>query len=245
MACSVVNFSANMFFLKEWGTLMKDESLHKILNKRQTELRQIMLGFNQHEEAIQLFLRQHATLHSVTMADSQTSSLEDEVLDDMPDAQVRRIPSNCEHSVAWCIWHIARIEDIAMNILVADSQQILHQDDWSSQLEIQFRDSGNAMDKEAVVELSRRINIQMLRSYRVAVGRRTREIVQGLGPEALEQKVVPSRLQRVKDEGAVVAAADGVVEYWGKRNVAGLLLMPATRHNLVHLNEALRLKRKR
>jgi hypothetical protein len=47
------------------------------------------------------------------------------------------------------------------------------------------------------------------------------------------------------DEGAVVAAAKGVVEYWGRRNTAGLLLMPATRHNLVHLNEALWLKGRR
>jgi len=47
------------------------------------------------------------------------------------------------------------------------------------------------------------------------------------------------------DEGAVVEAARPIADYWAKRNVASLLLMPATRHNLVHLNEALELKRKR
>jgi hypothetical protein len=44
------------------------------------------------------------------------------------------------------------------------------------------------------------------------------------------------------DEGAVVPAAHGIADYWASRNIAGLLLMPATRHNLIHLNEALRLK---
>ena len=34
------------------------------------------------------------------------------------------------------------------------------------------------------------------------------------------------------------------VDYWSKRNTAGLLLMPATRHNLIHLNEALQIKRR-
>ena len=33
----------------------------KLLNKQQTELRQVMMAFNQHDKAIQLFLRQHAS----------------------------------------------------------------------------------------------------------------------------------------------------------------------------------------
>ena len=45
-------------------------------------------------------------------------------------------------------------------------------------------------------------------------------------------------------EGAVLEVASDLIDYWAKRTIAGLLLMPATRHNLVHLNEALRLKQK-
>ena len=94
-------------------------------------------------------------------------------------------------------------------------------------------------------KLSATIDIEALRAYRMAVGRRTREMVQQLEAEALKQKVDPMRLQQETDEGAVVKAARGIVDYWGRRNIAGLLLMPATRHNLVHLNEALRLKGRR
>ena len=54
----------------------------------------------------------------------------------------------------------------------------------------------------------------------------------------------PSHLQQVWVEGAVAEAASGSVDYWGKRNSAGLLLLPARRHNLVHLNEALKLIRR-
>jgi hypothetical protein len=32
------------------------------------------------------------------------------------------------------------------------------------------------------------------------------------------------------------------VDYWSRRTVAGLLLMPPTRHCFLHLNEALRIK---
>ncbi len=36
-----------------------------------------------------------------------------------------------------------------------------------------------------------------------------------------------------------------LIDYWGNRTFAGLLLMPPTRHNMVHLNEAYRIKNRR
>jgi hypothetical protein len=103
-------------------------------------------------------------------------------------------------------------------------------------------DTGNAMDRVGLANFSDALDMDALRNYRLAVGRRTREIVKLLQPEDLKRKVEASRLQQVIREGAVVQSARGIVDYWSKRNVAGLLLMPATRHNLIHLNEALRLK---
>jgi hypothetical protein len=225
------------------------ESYRKLCLKRQTELRRV-LSSGQHEEAIEMFLSQHAMLHSASVAANELAktepwSFEDEVLSDMTEEQIRRIPRNCEHSVAWIIWHIARCEDITMNLLVAGSPQVLSQGDWLDRIKTPICHTGNAMDETGMVHFSDSVDIEALRAYRVAVGRRTREIVQQLGPEDLKRKVDPTRLQRVWDEGAVVEAARGIVDYWGKRDVAGLLLMPASRHLIVHLNEALKLKRRR
>ncbi|MCK5646803.1 MAG: DinB family protein [Anaerolineales bacterium] len=221
------------------------ELIQKQWNKEQKEFRKILLGFDQHQRALELFMRQHAMLHSAEMDPSITWSFEDEVLSDLDDAQVRRIPQNCEHSIAWLIWHIARIEDVAMNMLVAGEPQILHQGMWFERMKVADRDTGNVMAEEGVADLSNTVDLKELRGYRVAVGRRTREIVNQLSAEDLKRKVSPSRLQKVMDVGAVIEAARGLIEYWGKRNIAGLLLMPATRHNFVHLNEALRLKSRR
>jgi len=219
--------------------------IDKLLNKQQTELRHVMMSFDQHDKAIQLFLRQHSMLHSFNMAQSELWSFEDEVLDDMTEEQICRIPQNCEHSVAWCIWHIARIEDVVMNMLVAGSSQILHWGNWLERMKITVRDTGNEMDEEEIATLSTTIDIEALRAYRVAVGRRTRAIVKQLEPQELKKKVDPFRVQQVMEKGVVVNAARAIANYWSRRNIAGLLLMPATRHNLVHLNEALRLKRRR
>lgn len=46
------------------------------------------------------------------------------------------------------------------------------------------------------------------------------------------------------ETGAVTPEALEIVTYWSKRTIAGLLLMPPTRHNFLHLNEAFRIKSK-
>ncbi len=221
------------------------ETNRKSLNKQITHLRKILSSAEQFEEAITLFMRVHAQLHAAQVSQSGEWSYEDAILNDMPEAQIRRIPQNEGHSIAWIFWHLARIEDAAMNLLVAGTPQVLHQGGWLVRMGVTQRDSGNEMSADEVVHLSATVDIGELRAYRAAVGRRTREIVAELQPDDLKQMVDPVRLQRVMDEAALVEAASGIRDYWGKRNIAGLLLMPATRHNLVHLNEAQRLKRKR
>jgi hypothetical protein len=225
--------------------MMESESYRKLCLTQQSELRELMKDPNQYAEAMQLFFSQHAMLHSAIMAQTEPWSFEDEVLDGLTEAEMRRIPENHDHSIAWNIWHIARIEDVAMNLLVAGRSQVFIQGNWLEHLQIKARDTGNTMVPEGVEELSASIDIEKLRDYRVAVGRRTRSIVAKIPSEELKSKVEPSRLQRVLDEGAVVEAARDLIEYWGRRDIAGLLLMPATRHNLVHLNESLKIKRKR
>ena len=45
-------------------------------------------------------------------------------------------------------------------------------------------------------------------------------------------------------EGVVTPEAMEIASYWGRKTIAGLLLMPPTRHCLLHLNEAMRIKKK-
>ena len=82
----------------------KIESKRKLCLKHQTELRSIMLGFDQYELAIDLFFSQHATLHSAKMSGAETWSFEDEILDDITPEQVRRIPDNTDQSAEQCIF---------------------------------------------------------------------------------------------------------------------------------------------
>ncbi len=216
----------------------------KALNKTQTELRSVMEN-GSHAEAIALFLRQHAMLHAAEMSGAGLWSYADEILADMDAAQIRRIPQNEEHSVLWCLWHITRIEDVTMNLLIAKTNTVLEEGQWSAKLRIPISHTANAMTYEEIVELSEKTDIDALHAYRIAVGRRTREIVSQLEPGSLSKRVDPAQIERVSAQAVVHPDAQGVIDYWSKRTIAGLLLMPASRHILVHLNEAANLKKKR
>jgi hypothetical protein len=217
-------------------------------NEGQKALKQALASAQ--DSAIDLFLRQHAQVHSAELSPTRPTapalfSFADEIWQDMDEPARRRIPDKETHSVAWIFWHLARIEDVTMNLLVAGSSQLLDQEDWLDRLGVSVQNTGNGMQPQDVADLSAAIDLDALRAYRLAVGRNTREIVQRLEPGAFKTKVDPARIQQIWDQGAMLPSASGIVDYWSRRTIAGLLLMPPTRHCFLHLNEARRVKKRR
>jgi hypothetical protein len=196
------------------------------------------------ERAIQLFLDRHAAVHSKQVDEGNGWSFEEEALGGLKEAEFRVVPAKEEHSIAWILWHLARIEDVTMNILVAGGSQVFHEGDWKKEIGFDSEETGNALDPAGIQKLSETVNVEALRKYRSAVGRRTRETVKGLHREDFNRNVEPARLDQIIKEGAVVESTRWLVEYWGKKTIGGLLLMPPTRHNFVHLNEVSNLKKK-
>jgi hypothetical protein len=220
------------------------ESNRKLWNEQQQTLRSALARPEEHDKALELFLTQHAMLHEEVMSQSGLASFEDEIWEGLDDTAARCVPSKFEHSIVWCIWHATRCEDITMNLLVAGTPQLLLRNSWFKLMKVPARDTGNVMDTGEMADFSACIDIPALRAYRLSVGRRTREIVQALQPGEFKRKTDPVRLQRVLTEGAVLASQQWLINYWSRLTVAGLLLMPPTRHTLVHLNEAMRIKQK-
>lgn len=211
-------------------------------NRKQKELRKLLEQDRPSNKAIDLFFTQHAELHSSKLGGNVDWSLEDNIFIDLDDEAFRKIPPGNEHSIAWLLWHIARIEDVTMSMLVVGKPQLFVIDGWLETLGIEWIHTGNAMSAEEVHVLSEAIDMQRLRDYRLAVGQRTVDIIKSVAPEQMGIQVDVGRIQHVADCGAVIPEAYAVLDYWSKRTIAGLLLMAATRHNLIHLNEAERIK---
>jgi hypothetical protein len=217
-------------------------SLVRLFNEVHSQLR-LALRDPQHPDiARALFLKQHAIGHARQVSDANEPTYADEVLTGLKETAWRTIPEGAEHSIAWIVWHISRIEDAAMNIVLANRQQVFNEGGWQKKLNIALTDTGNLLSMEKILQLSKDIDLEAVLEYRQQVGRRTRENFLSFEPLEWKRKADPQRVARLIPEGAVAPYATGVVEYWGGLTYAGLLLMPPTRHNFIHLNEIKRMR---
>ncbi|MGE8205491.1 DinB family protein [Heyndrickxia sp. NPDC080065] len=224
-----------------------DLNQRKVWNENHKLLKEIILKPDEHSRAIQLFLSQHALLYSSAIENTGKLTLADKLLINLDEKTFREYPvtnPDTQNSIAWHLWHIARIEDMTMNILVADEQQVLFTGKWLEKMNIEFSHSGNDMSEEDIAELSSRIDFDSLLAYREAVSRQTQKVVSSLELGQFKKKVEQNQIKRLFDENAITQNAKWLAEYWSKKSIAGLILMPATRHNFLHLNKCIRIKNK-
>lgn len=95
------------------------------------------------------------------------------------------------------------------------------------------------MDDAEVDALNRTVDLDSLRAYRIAVGRRTRAVLRELGTEELREMPEPRWLERVLTVGALHRRFDRLVvgRMWGGKTRAWFLYF-VTGHNYQHLGEA-------
>lgn len=215
-------------------------------NPKQALLKDIILKPDKFDYAIELCLDLHSLVHTSEMSRLDIRTFEDDLWDGLNEKAFRTRLTDKSVTIAWDIWHLTRIEDITANILIAGDIQIINSGKWLDKMKVSVCDTGNAMTKDEIDTFSSQIDMKELRNYRIAVGRKTREIINQLRPNDMKKKIEPSRIQRVLDEGGVLEADESkwLLDFWGKKTVAGILLMPITRHQVVHINDALKIKDK-
>lgn len=214
-------------------------------NEKLKELRKIIYKPDKINEAKELCLELHEMVHLSEMSNAKCITFEDELWDSLTEEIVRKATNEKGRTIAYGIWHSTRIEDITTNILIADRKQIFEEDVWLERINSPIKNTGNALTAEKIMEFSERIDLGELRKYRIAVGRNTREIINELKALDIKRKMRKDSLQRILDEEAVenVKEANWLIEYWCNKDVAGILLMPTTRHHVVHINESFRAKK--
>jgi len=205
---------------------------------QQNELRLLLASKVHFEQAIHLFLQQHAAVHSSQVSGTHCWSLQDEVLEGLTDDQIKTIPRSGSNSIAWLLWHITRIEDLSINFLVLEQPQVLMSADWEARLGLSSPDVGASMNEVEVLDLSARVCVPALKEYRAEVGRSTRAGVLRLQASQLKQVVPDAAIQQLKDEGSISRKGDWLAEYYTRRTKGFFLTRTATSHNFIHLNEA-------
>src|SRR5213596_2095836 len=124
-------------------------------------------------DAKDLFLTQHAAVQSVAVGGNPASAAE-RAFAGLSDEQMRIRPREDLNSLAWIMWHIARTEDVFVNLVLAGRPQVFD-GAWGGRLRVTRRDLGTGMKHAEVTELTQQVDLSALREYRDMVGRRTRE----------------------------------------------------------------------
>lgn len=154
------------------------------------------------------------------------------------------MPTAKDATIAWNLWHISRIEDMVVSRLICHKEELFEQ--WFLKLNTSYKDTGNAMTDEEILELSRQIDYMQLIKYREAVGNQTLAMLSDLAFSDLGRKVRKEDIDILSEKGSVSTHPDAIwlLDFWGKKDVLGLLMMPVLRHPFVHLFDNLKLYEK-
>ena len=213
-------------------------------SNRHKELNKVIRKTENSAKVIEMILDLHKELHTSNVSQSKHVNTIDTLIGDLQQNEFAIMPTIKDETVAWAIWHIARIEDLTMNILVSNDIQIFDES-WKERMHIPISDTGNAMTDDEIMQFSKQVSIDELLKYRDAVGIKSREIIKNLRPEDMKRRVSPEGISRILHEGGVTEQADSIwlLDFWAKKDVAGIILMPLTRHQTLHLNDCFKWKK--
>ncbi|HWP80628.1 MAG TPA: DinB family protein [Candidatus Acidoferrum sp.] len=212
------------------------------LSEKHAQLQQIIRKPNKTVESVALFLALHAKLHASEISGTEPNEV-DKLIGDLRCAEYAVMPTAKDETIAWAIWHIARIEDLTMSVLVAGEEQLFN-DELKQKMNAPITDTGNALTDDEIMRLSKNLDIAELLHYRNEVGKRTRRIVQRLLPGDMTRETSSEGLAKILRDGGVTSEEESIwlLGYWAKKDVTGILLMPPTRHVMLHLNDCCRWK---
>jgi hypothetical protein len=190
-------------------------------------------------DLLAFFLSQHAAVHASEVSGRAFPA--QSVFDGLSDDQMRLRPGEGLNSLVWLLWHMARTEDVAINVVVAGSDQVLDAE-WARRMNLPWRIIGTGMTETEVGELTARADVPAVRAYRTAVGIRTRQLVEALRPGAWDELVAEDDIRRAAAVGALRDWEAGQTYPWLGWSRADQIASSALRHNAAHIGEAVTLR---
>jgi hypothetical protein len=182
-----------------------------------------------------LFTMQHTQVHSAALEPPER--MQDLILGGLTDEEVRLVPVEGQNSIAWLLWHMTRCEDIGLNVVLSRQDEV-YRDGWADKVGIDRIDIGTGMTPPEVSDLSQRVDLEALLAYRLAVARRTREVVAGLDDSWLQTSMTDDEVSALADRGAFGVHAGWVGDLWAPKPRMWFLWL-ATGHCYSHLGEAM------
>lgn len=146
-------------------------------------------------------------------------------------------------TIAYSIWHMARIEDITAHTLICGDEQVLFRDDYLKASCSPIITTGNELVRDEITAFSQSLNITGLLRYASDVKESTDKLLSRLSYEDSKRRFTSNDKERViasksvsEDENAV-----WLIDYWCGKDIAGIIKMPFTRHLIMHIEAMMRI----
>lgn len=156
--------------------------------------------------------------------------------------------TNGYHSktIAYSLWHIFRIEDIVVNSLIENEEEVLFRGDYVSKIHSPIITTGNELKGLEIAEFSQMLDIPALYQYIEDVIMQTNAWLSILDYSKLKTGFGEADKERLRQLGVVSndEEAAWLIDYWCTKDIKGLIKMPLSRHWIMHIEAALRIKNK-
>ena len=149
-------------------------------------------------------------------------------------------------TIAYSLWHIFRIEDIAAHTLINGDEQIFFSGNYKERIHSPIITTGNELVKNEISDFSKQLDIHELYSYIFEVRESTESILRKLPYEMLKQKISAERREMLQKMNVVSSDENAawLIDYWCGKDIRGLIRMPFSRHWIMHIEAGLRIENK-
>jgi uncharacterized damage-inducible protein DinB len=104
--------------------------------------------------------------------------------------QLHFVPEHGSHSIAWCLWHTARVEDRIINSRARKAPEVWNEE-WAERTGLPFEGMGTGMPDEEAAQI-RVKDVEALRAYQEAVWKQTEDYLNSITDADLQGEV-PTR----------------------------------------------------
>lgn len=149
-------------------------------------------------------------------------------------------------TVAYSIWHISRIEDIVAHTLINQDEQVFFRENYQKRINSPIITTGNELIKRQIADFSQPLDLDELYSYFIEVKEGSEKIIKSLSYDDLRKRIDPNRKKCLTLLNVVSGdeKAAWLIDYWCNKDIRGLISMPFSRHWIMHIEAALRIKGK-
>lgn len=147
-------------------------------------------------------------------------------------------------TMAYSIYHIARIEDIVLHTLMYKEEEIFFSGKYQNKMNSSIVTTGNELTGTNIEEFSKALDIDVLMEYFQKVYEIDNEYIKKLSFEDMKKGFTDEDKKRIEAKGVVSLSEEAywLIDYWCGKTVLGLLSMPFSRHWICHIEAFLKIK---